>query len=159
MGGSSSGARVVAQRRPLCCYDVQTDPRFDGSFPRSAGFRSVLAVPFVLHERVVAVAYALTFDAFRVFSEDEIDMACGLADVTALAVDNARLFQQVRERLAESQSLQRVTSALLQELDLEHILDTVCSEARRLTGSGDSAVFLITDPGQLQLVRNAEGLF
>jgi len=45
--------------------------------------------------------------------------------------------------LVESQSLGRVTAALLQKLDLGEVLDIVCTEAQELTGALGSTVFLL----------------
>ena len=50
-----------------------------------------------------------------------------------------------RSRLSESESLHRVTSALLSKITLEEVLEVVCSEAQRLTGATGSAVLLMED--------------
>ncbi len=92
--------QVVAQKQPLTCYDVQTDPRFDGSVPRRLGFRSVLGVPFVVQGRVVAVAYVLTMDENRTFTGEEIELVWNIANTVGLAIENARLHQQVRQLAA-----------------------------------------------------------
>jgi signal transduction histidine kinase len=92
--------QVVAQKKPFACYDVQADLRFDQTPPRRLGFRSILAVPFVVKGRVVAVAYALTFDQCRIFSEEQIELVWGIANTVGLAIENARLHQQVRHLAA-----------------------------------------------------------
>lgn len=86
----------MAQKKPFACYDVQTDPRFEQTPPRRFGFRSILAVPFVAKGRVVAVAYAVTFDHCRTFSQEQIELVAGIANTVGLAIENARLHQQVR---------------------------------------------------------------
>jgi len=53
----------------------------------------------------------------------------GIANSVALAVDNARLYEETRQRLAESQGLQRVAAALLHKVSLEEVLEIVCAEA------------------------------
>jgi signal transduction histidine kinase len=147
--------QVVTQKEPLTCYDVQTDPRFDPEgVPRRLGFRSVLAAPLVAKGRVVAVAYAFTLDDSRAFTEDQIELAWGLANSAALAIANARLYEESRKRLAETQSLQRVTAALLQKLSLEEVLEVVCTEAQRLTGAMGSTVFLLEDGEWLRVALN-----
>ena len=133
--------QVVTQKEPLACYDVQTDPRFDlEGVPRRFGFRSVLAAPLVAKGRVVAVAYAFTLDDPRAFTEEQIELAWGLANSAALAIANAQLYEEGRQRLAETQSLQWVTTALLQEISLEEVLEVVCTEAQRLTGAIGGAI-------------------
>ena len=61
----------------------------------------------------------------------------------ALAEDNARLFQETQQRLEESMSLQRVTSALLQGRTQEEVLSVVCINAISLIGARGSTVFLL----------------
>ncbi|HAY84390.1 MAG TPA: hypothetical protein DCY42_05545 [Chloroflexi bacterium] len=50
-----------------------------------------------------------------------------------------------RQRLAESESLRRTMAALLQKLNLDEVLEIVCSEACRLTNTTGSAVLLLED--------------
>lgn len=89
--------QVVAQKKPFACYDVQTDPRFEQTPPRRFGFRSILAVPFVAKGRVVAVSYAFTFDHCRTFAQEQVELVAGIANTVGLAIENARLYQQVRQ--------------------------------------------------------------
>ena len=53
--------------------------------------------------------------------------------------------EQTRARLAESESLHRVSTALLQKITLGEVLDVVCAEAQRLTRATGSAVLLLDD--------------
>jgi signal transduction histidine kinase len=61
------------------------------------------------------------------------------------------LHEEAHQRLIESESLQRTTTALLQKLTLDDILEIVCSEARQLTGATGSAVLLVEEGGWLQV--------
>ena len=51
--------------------------------------------------------------------------------------------QRIALMLTESQSLERVTVALLQKLELGEVLNIVCIEAQGLTGAMGSSVFLL----------------
>lgn len=62
-----------------------------------------------------------------------------------------QLLEEADKRLAESESLQRTMTALLQKLTLDEVLEIVCSEARKLTGATGSAVLLIEDEGWLRV--------
>lgn len=61
----------------------------------------------------------------------------------SLAEENANLYRETRQRLEESLSLQRVTSALLQKRSLSEVLDVVCCEALGLIKAEGSAVYLL----------------
>jgi PAS domain S-box-containing protein len=51
--------------------------------------------------------------------------------------------EQTRKRLAESESLQRVSTALLEKFTLEEVLEVVCNEAQSLTRATGSGVLLL----------------
>jgi nitrate/nitrite-specific signal transduction histidine kinase len=90
---------VLEEKQPHACYDAQTDPRTDHETMRAYGIRSMLAVPCLLRDQVVAVALVATFDEHRAFTEEQVELALGVANTVAPAIENARLHQRV-ERLA-----------------------------------------------------------
>jgi len=74
--------------------------------------------------------------------------------MTDETVDNLRLHGETRRRLAESESLQRVTAALLQRRTLDEVLEIVRHEARQLTGAAGGGVFLLEDDAWLRMTGN-----
>jgi signal transduction histidine kinase len=63
---------------------------------------------------------------------------------------------QTEQLLRNSESLQRVTSALLQKVvTLEEVLELVCYEARTLTGASGSAVLLLDGEGWLRVTSSS----
>jgi signal transduction histidine kinase len=142
---------VLERRAPAACYDAESDPRISTATVRAFGIKSVLAVPIEVGDRLLGIALVSTFDDNRVFAHDEIELAWGIANAAALAIENARLFEETKRRLSESQSLQKVTVALLEKLSLAEVLEIVCTEAQRLTGASGSAVFLLEDEEWLKV--------
>ena len=69
----------------------------------------------------------------------------------ALARQNAELYSELRRRLAESESFNRVLVSLLQKTVLEQVLDIVCAEAQSMIGATGSAVLLLTDQAWLEV--------
>ncbi len=67
----------------------------------------------------------------------------------ALARQNAELQAELRRRLVESESFNRVLVSLLQKTVLDQVLDIVCTEAQGLIGATGSAVLLLTDQAWL----------
>ena len=68
-----------------------------------------------------------------------------------LARRNAELHGELRRRLAESESSNRVLARLLQRTVLAQVLDIVCAEAQGLIGATGSAVLLLTDQAWLEV--------
>lgn len=140
--------QVLEQKAPLVSSNAQLDTRVNRNLIGAMGTKSILAVPLIAHDRVLAIAVTGTFDEFRTFTEEQIELAWDVAKAGTLLIENARLNAA---RLAESQSIQRGISALLQELELEEVLKIVCTETQRLTGAQDSAAYLLQDDDWLQL--------
>jgi two-component system, NarL family, response regulator LiaR len=139
---------VVEGRAAVTSYDVATDPRANREAARRLGIKSVLGVPMEVLGRLLGVVLVVTFDDHHAFTAEEVELVRGIAHLLALVMENARLYDETQRQLAESQSLQRVTAALLQELSLEEVLATVCTEARRLTGAQESVVCVLEEDRQ-----------
>lgn len=85
-------------------------------------------------------------------------MAARLATLYAKGIEQRLQEQQQQTRLLleTSESLQRVTSALLQKVvTLEEVLELVCAESQRLTGATGSAVLLVEDEGWLRVTSSS----
>jgi signal transduction histidine kinase len=147
-------AAVLERNEPLTFFDLETDA---DSAPKTAlpfGFRSLLAVPLRAGERILGVVVLITGKARDQFNQDELELVRGIANSVALAADNARLYEETRRRLAESEGLQRVAKGFLQKVGLPEILEIVCTEAKNLTGARGSAVLLLEDDGCLHVTHH-----
>ncbi len=142
----SLAGEALLRQEPAVCYDAEADPRISRETVQAWSVKSVLAVPIRVSEQVLGVAILSTSNDYRHFTSDEIELVWGIANSVALAVDNARLYEETRQRLAESQGLERVAAALLRKVSLEEVLEIVCTEAQQLTGATGSAVLLLDAP-------------
>jgi signal transduction histidine kinase/ActR/RegA family two-component response regulator len=104
--------------------DVQADPRFETSCsyegtPRGLSVRSYLAVPVV--SRSGQVLGALFFGHARpgVFTERAERIAAGLAAQAAVALDNARLYEQAQRARVEAETGSRTKDEFLAVLSHE----------------------------------------
>jgi len=92
--------QVLESREPLVSPDAQSDSRLSPEGREAArllGIRSMLVVPLVVQNRALGLVTLNTFDEPYVFTEEQIELAQGIADAVALAIENARLYQQVRQ--------------------------------------------------------------
>jgi two-component system, NtrC family, sensor kinase len=98
--GSISG-RVVRERRAIHVSDILQDPEFtyrDGQ--RLAGNRTMLGIPLLREDALIGI---LIVGRTRVepFTGKEIELATTFADQAVIAIENARLFEELRDRQAE----------------------------------------------------------
>ena len=86
---------IVTHRAPVRIANVRDDPRFFGEVVEQAGFttRSILGVPLITKNKVVGALEALNKHHGRFTDADE-SLLSVLGAQAAVAIENARLFQQ-----------------------------------------------------------------
>jgi GAF domain-containing protein/CheY-like chemotaxis protein/anti-sigma regulatory factor (Ser/Thr protein kinase) len=134
--GSSAVGFAVAHGRPVVTPDVLSDRRFTftdevrARIERSA-YRSGLALPLVIQGRVIG-ALAVGDRAGRVFDADAVRVAQAFADQAALALENARLYQESLEQRRSLATLVELTQRLTRGLDLDSVLGSIAAAAAEL---------------------------
>jgi GAF domain-containing protein len=82
----------------VCLKDARTDKNFQyGAKAAAEGVRSVLVVPLMLEKKAVGVLRVYA-DKIREFSEKEILFLEAVANLSAIALDNARLHKTLQTR-------------------------------------------------------------
>jgi two-component system, NtrC family, sensor kinase len=108
--GSISG-RVVAERATVHIPDVLADPEYSRSeSQKRGGQRSMLGVP-LMRESVPIGVIALHRTEVRPFTDKQIELVTTFADQAVIAIENARLFDEVQGRTRElSEALEQQTA-------------------------------------------------
>ncbi|WP_418791506.1 ATP-binding protein [Phosphitispora sp. TUW77] len=134
-------AHILERQEPVVCVDTETDPRALGEWKHL--IRSILGVPFIVKGRVVAMGFAYTFDEYRDFDQEQIDLACGIANAVALCIENAWLHQKMKEMviLEERDRLAREMhgnlAQVLGALQLKASQVAVCFDGHRVREAHD----------------------
>ncbi len=116
--GVGLGGRVAATGEPVMMGDYLTDYP-DSPFIRlaqEAGWRAWLGVPLKTQGTVIGVLYAMSSVPQNFGSEDQ-RLLSTLGDQATIAIENARLYTQVRQHAAE---LETRVAARTQELQEAH---------------------------------------
>src|SRR3990172_9482985 len=95
----------------------------------------------------------------RKFRGDEVVLAEGIARLAAIAVQNARLFDEVRWRAEESQALIRTARSVTASLDLVTVLSLIAEQARDLLRADGSRIHLLDPERNLLKVVVAHDLY
>jgi GAF domain-containing protein len=152
-GRDTGTGRALLEGKVIHIPDVLADPDFtwkEGQ--RLGGFRTVLGVP-MLREGVAVGVLALTRSAVRPFSGEQITLVENFAAQTAIAIENARLLDELRQRttdLTEALEQQRATSDLLQVIsgspgNLEPIFQAMLQNAVAICDANFGNMFLYED--------------
>lgn len=137
---------VAREGRVQVINDVSQDPRFSPSTDQASGFRtrSLVALPLQVKGRTIGVLEIVNRIGNTPFDDDDIHVLTSLAAQAAVAIANARLFQQsdlisemVHELRTPLTSIVAYSELLIRpELNLDQVhsfVGTINQEATRLT--------------------------
>ena len=100
--GQGLTGRIIEEGRAVVSHDMQSEPRaaFLGSVIRRFGYRSFLGVPLRRGAEILGALEVITRDEARRFGPDDQHLMGAFADQAAVAIENARLFEDARSHLA-----------------------------------------------------------
>ncbi|HIP95707.1 MAG TPA: GAF domain-containing protein, partial [Anaerolineae bacterium] len=134
-------------REPLVISDVATDPRMAvvRKTVMALDVCSMLILPLVVQDRILGAISLCATKTPRTFTPEEIDLGQTLANQTAVAIENARLFEAEQRRLRMTSTLQEVARILGSTLNLENVLDTILVQLGRVVDYDSAAIFLLSN--------------
>ena len=127
---------AVNRRQPVLAPDVRTDSRVASSPEMRLGAArcpSVLSLPLVVKGQVMG-GFTVGDVLGRAYTEEDVRLAQTFADQAAVALENARLFQDAERRRRESVALGRVSQTLAQSLHPVGVAQRVVDSVRELVG-------------------------
>ena len=135
---------IVKNRRPLLIPDTTKETTIPtGTTVHELGVRGYLAVPlFSTSGGVIGVLRTLTYEP-REFSQADVDLLQQLANGTAVALENARLFQESTTKTRELSALYEVAATLNQSLELEGILQEVIKKITEIFHFDATRIYLL----------------
>ena len=128
---------------------------------RQVGFRSAMQVPLLVGGRTLGVISFIAAESGRFYNLADLAIAEELARRAALAVENARLYQQAQqaqqtaERSAERIArLQSITAALSESLTPTQVSEVIAEQGMAVLGADSALVALLNDRRtELEIVR------
>ena len=140
IGRGSITGRVALDRRVIHVADVLADPEFDHHEWQTVGRqRTVLGVPLLLERSLIGVMILYRTEVAP-FTEKQIELVETFADQAVIAIENARLFEEVQARtreVTEALEYQTATSEVLNVIsrspnELQPVFDTIVATSKRL---------------------------
>jgi len=147
---------AVNRRQPVVTPDIRVDTRvkcMPDMRPGHAVCPSVLSLPLVVKGQVVG-GFTVGDTLGRAYSDDDLRLAQTFADQAAVALENARLFEEAERRRWQSLALGAVSQTLAQSLHPVGVAQRVVDSARDLLGVAAASLYHL-DPATGALEETA----
>ena len=105
---------------------------------------SIVGLPLRVSERVVGVMN-VAFERPHVFDESELRVLGLLADQAAIAIENARLYEETRRRALEQETLREATLALTTALDRNRVIERILAQLQQVAPYDTASVQLLRE--------------
>lgn len=146
---------VLAESGSVRLDHISAHPVSCGFPPGHPGMTTFLGVPVRVRDRTYGSLYLAdrqgVGDTPEPFTAEDEELVQVLASAAGAAVDNARLFEETRQRELWQRAHTEITTALLSGDRDEHPLQVVAEQAR-LVAQADIAAIALPNPGSDTLV-------
>ena len=126
--------RVMETRQPIVVntniIERLAELGQDLALPGEAA-KSALWAPLVVGDETRGVISLQNLDREGAFSESDVELLTTLAASLSVALENVRLIDETRQRLAELATVNEVGQALASQLDLDNLIELVGDQIRR----------------------------
>jgi two-component system NtrC family sensor kinase len=155
--GAGIIGRVAESGTPLRVDDIEGDSRsLDPALDAREGIRSMLAVPLRVGEAVIGVISAYSREP-GYFSSREETLLESFAEQAAIAIQNARLFEESQRRARETEALLAAGRAVSQSLELAETIRVILHQAREVLGVQSGSIFTLDEAsGELTSVASLD---
>ncbi len=156
LGGEGIIGWVAGHGEPLLINDVRRIPsvQFDYLLPDS---KAEVAVPLRIGDRVLGVLDVQS-ERVNAFDRSDLFVLQALSDLVAVAIENARLFDELQRRLDEVSTLYTVAQQTTTSLDLNEVLEGIVSIIKQVLNCRGCCIFLVDEEKQELSIRAASGL-
>src|SRR5262245_33227383 len=135
---------AALERRTVHVTDLLGDPLVRLPSPelyQKENIRTVLSVPMLRENRLVGVITTWRREV-RPFSDKQIRLVETFADQAVIAIENVRLFQELKEALEQQTATSEILGVIASSpTDIQPVLDAVAQNAARLCEANDGVIF------------------
>jgi GAF domain-containing protein len=150
--------RAIREGRTLHVHDLRAvEAEFPGARERGValGVRTALAVPLLKDGKPLGLIHIRRLKVAP-FTEPQIRLVETFADQAVIAIENVRLFQELKEALEQQTATSEILGVIASSpTDLQPVLDTIAASAMRICDANDAVIRLVE--GKVLRLRTHQG--
>jgi GAF domain-containing protein len=141
---------LIHDVRPLRLADIAGDPRSVGFPPNHPPMRSFLGAPVMARGQVFGNLYMTEKRGAAEFDADDEHTLVLLAAQAGVAIENARLYEEVHRRAERLEAVRELADRMLAGAELGSALTALAKRGRELVAADLGAVVTTTEEGALE---------
>ena len=146
--GAGVAGLVMKTGEPVLLDDYAARSEHLAAFSE-AGVKTILAVPLMIGKRPVGALGLFNKTGGEKFIAADAEMASAIASQAAVAIENARLFEETEERLRVQRELNHVAISITSGLELGHILSEVARHAAGMVNADAAMIALLDEENEV----------
>jgi GAF domain-containing protein len=162
--------RVAATKQVVHSANLLEDRSYQAGdvelvrFVDLTGARTLLLVPMLKDNEFVG-AISIYRTEVRLFTDEQVALVTNFAAQAVIAIENARLLNELRQRtdelgrsVGELRALGEISQVVNSTLDLETVLSTIVAKAVELSGTEAGAIYVFNDSKREFQLRSTHGM-
>ena len=156
---------LIEENRPLRLREISGHPRSYGFPDNHPPMHTFLGVPIVVRGRVFGRLYLTEKEDRADFTKDDERLALTFAAQAGVALENARLYDEVRDRgeelarrVAELSSVERLADLIITSHELSELLRSTIDEAVKLSSATKAVISLLDRSSGDLIVKETFGV-
>jgi PAS domain S-box-containing protein len=155
--GEGVAGQVALTGEPMLIGELDAEPSLR-HLPRRAEISSSICVPLRNQEnQVIGVLAIRRLKPAPAFAQEDLRLFVIFANQIANALENARLYHQLKQNIGQLTTLVELTQLVTAMLDVDTLLQTVARQIREKVGFARCAIFLSGDSARVYQLRLIQG--
>ncbi|MFN8597011.1 MAG: GAF domain-containing protein [Anaerolineae bacterium] len=145
-GGQGLAGQVARLDQPLIVTNALTEPRVAQSEFQAEQIQALALAPMHARGKVIGVVSVMSY-APRLFTAEDVNILCAIADQVGVAVENAQLYQAEQQQRRLAEALRQVALVLNSTLDLATVLELIVGQLKTVVPYDSVSLLLKEDGG------------
>lgn len=136
---------IAAQSKKAVTMDISQFPSpVLLPYVKKEGLVSFIGTPLLSKGKVVG-ALALGRKKKIIFTHDDLELLFSIGNVIGIAVENARLYNEVKDKAEHISALYRIARAIKTRLDIGEVFDTMVGEMKSILSFDRTSISLLRE--------------